>query len=67
MANTFNAGIANRECPHVLARIRDSRRAPAGKNCFLRKKESAASWFWGEKADRWFFPKKLLCIRNYCI
>jgi hypothetical protein len=37
MAKTLSAGSA-REWSHALARIRHSRRAPAGKNSFLRNR-----------------------------
>jgi hypothetical protein len=41
---------------------------PCWKNCSLKeKRESAASWYWGKKADRWFYPKKILSIHDYCI
>ena len=37
MAKTLSAGSA-REWPHALARIRHSRRAPAGKTVFFEKR-----------------------------
>jgi hypothetical protein len=54
MAKTLSAGSA-REWPQALARIRHSRGATAGKAA-LKERVSAASWFLGKNADRWFFP-----------
>lgn len=57
MAKTLSGGLA-REWPHALARIRHSRRAPAGKTVHYRKRESLQPLSFGVKKliNVFFFP-----------
>ena len=66
MAKTLSVGSA-REWPHALARIRHSRRAPAGETVLYRKKESLQPHGIEAKKLIDFFPKKILCIHDYCV
>ena len=67
MARTLSAGFS-REWPHTLSGIAGG---PLLEKLFKKKRErerdSAASGYWGEKTDKCFFPKKILCIRDYCV
>ena len=64
MTKTFSAGIAKQR---VATGSGTQQEGPCWKNCSLKeKRESATLCYWGEKADRCFFPKKILCIRDYC-
>jgi hypothetical protein len=52
MIKTFSAGIAKLR---VAAASGTQQEGPCWKNCSLKeKRESAASWYRGEKADRFF-------------
>ena len=74
MTKTFSAGIAKLRVATGFSQDKAQQEGPSWSFvvvvdclfvCFLR--ESAALWYWGKKADRWFFPKKILCIRDYCV
>jgi hypothetical protein len=57
MAKTLSSGLA-REWPHALARIRHSRRAPAGKNSFFEKGSLQPLGFGVKKLIDVFFLRK---------
>jgi hypothetical protein len=65
MVNIFSAGITKLRVDTCFSQDQAQQESPAEKNFF--KKRDTASWLWFKKADRCFFPKQSLFIRDYCI
>jgi hypothetical protein len=69
MTKTFSTGIAKREWPQALAKIRHTAGGPLLKKLFFKRKKRVYSLMvlGQKKLIDFFFLKKILCIRDYCI
>ena len=67
MAKTFSAGIAKLRVATCCSQDQAQQEGPCWKNCFFKKGSLQPHGFGVKKLIDVFFPKKILCIRDYYV